>query len=175
MDIQITGKNIQVSQTVQDYLERKLGKLASHLPAMNEFKVEVSQERTKSPDDRFVVQVTLNSAGTLLRGESRAVNMLTAIDDVARVMTRQAERFKGRLHQRGKGVSLRRLSPPAEAPGIARVKRFPVEPLAPEDAAEQMEMLGHSFFLFLNPETGGVNLIYRRQDGSYGLIEPMVS
>lgn len=175
MDIHITGKNIEVSQTVQDYLERKLGKLANHLPAMNEFKVEVSQERTKSPDHRFVVQVTLNSAGTLLRGESRAVNMLTAIDEVARVMARQAERFKGRLYQRGKGVSLRRLSPPKETPAIARVKRFPLQPLAPEDAAEQMEMLGHSFFLFLNPETGGVNLIYRRQDGRYGLIEPVVS
>ena len=175
MDIQLTGKNVEVSKTVQDYLERKLGKLASHLPALNEFKVEISQEQTRSPDDRFVVQVTMNSAGTLLRGESRAVNVLTAIDEVAKVMARQAERFKGRLHQRGKGVSLRHLTPTAEAPAIARVKRFAVQPLAPEDAALQMEMLGHSFFLFLNPETGGVNLIYRRQDGSYGLIEPIVS
>jgi putative sigma-54 modulation protein len=175
MDIQITGKNIEVSQTVQDYIERKLGKLAHHLPAVNESKVEVRQERTKSQSDRFVVQVTMNSAGTLLRGESRAVNVLSAIDDVARVMARQAERFKGRLQQRGKGASLRRLSPPAQAPAIARVKRFPVQALTPEDAAEQMEMLGHSFFLFLNAETGGVNLVYRRQDGRYGLIEPVVA
>ncbi len=175
MDIQITSKNVEVPQSAQDYIERKLGKLARHLPAANEFKVEISQERTKSPGDRFVVQVTVNSAGSLLRGESRAVNMLTAVDEIAKVITRQAERFKGRLQQRGKVVSLRRLSPPEEAPTIARVKSFPVQPLAPEDAAEQMEMLGHSFFLFLNPETGSVNLIYRRQDGRYGLIEPTVS
>ena len=175
MDIQITGKNLEVPRAVYEYIERKLGKLANHLPSVHEFKVEVSQEQTKSPRDRFVVQVTVNSAGALLRGESRAVNVLMAVDEVAKIMDRQAERFKGRLYQRGKGQPLRRLAAAVEAPRIAKVKRFPIEPLSPEDAAEQMELLGHSFFLFLNQESGAVNLIYRRQDGSYGLIEPVLS
>lgn len=175
MDIQITGKNVEVSPTVREYIERKLSKLGNHLAALDEFKVELSQERTRSPNDRFVVQMTVNCAGALLRGESRAINLLTAVDEVTKVMARQVERFKGRLYQRGKGVSLRHLAPPTEASRIARVKRFPIHPLTPEEAAEQMEMLGHSFFLFLNPDSGTVNLIYRRQDGSYGLIEPVVS
>lgn len=175
MDIQITGKHVEVSPTVQEYIERKLNKLGNHLSALDEFKVELGREQTRSPNDRFVVQVTVNCAGTLLRGESRAINLLSAVDEVTRVMDRQVERFKGRLFQRGKGVSLRHLAPPAEAPRIARVKRFPLHPLTPEEAAEQMEMLGHTFFLFLNPDTGTVNLIYHRQDGSYGLIEPVVS
>jgi putative sigma-54 modulation protein len=90
-------------------------------------------------------------------------------------MARQAERFKGQFYDKGKGVSLRHMAPEPELPEIARVKRFPVAPLIPEEAAEQMEMLGHNFFLFLNPASNRVNLIYRRQNGSYGLIEPVVS
>jgi putative sigma-54 modulation protein len=175
MEIIVTGKNVEVSGQIQDYVERKLKKLGNHLPALNEFKVEIGQERTKSLEDRFVVQVTVNSAGTLLRGESRAVNVLSAIDEVAKVINRQAERFKGRLYDKGKGLSLRHMAAGQEPPGIARVKRFPVAPLTPEEAAEQMEMLGHSFFLFLNLASDRVNLIYRRQNGSYGLIEPVVS
>ena len=175
MEITIAGKNVEVSGQTQDYIERKLKKLGKHLPTLNEFKVEIGQERTKSPEDRFVVQVTVNSAGTLLRGESRSVNVLSAIDEVTKVMARQAERLKGRLYDKGKGVSLRHMATEPEPPEIARVKRFPVAPLTPEEAAEQMEMLGHSFFLFLNPASDRVNLIYRRQNGSYGLIEPVVS
>ena len=175
MEITITGKNVEVSGQIQDYIESKLKKLVNHLPTLNEFNVEVGQEQTRSPEHRFVVQVTVNSAGTLLRGESRAVNVLSAIDEVARIMARQAERFKGRFYDKGKGVSLRHMAPEPELPEIARVKRFPVAPLTPEEAAEQMEMLGHNFFLFLNPASNRVNLIYRRQNGSYGLIEPVVS
>ena len=71
MEIIVTGKNVEVSGQIQDYVERKLKKLGNHLPALNEFKVEIGQERTKSLEDRFVVQVTVNSAGTLLRAKRR--------------------------------------------------------------------------------------------------------
>lgn len=169
----ITGKNIEVSPAVKEFVERKLGRLPRFLPPVEDFLVEVRHEETRSPDHRYIVQVTLNSAGTLLRGESRADNLFTAINEVTQVMERQAERFKGKLYQRGRRAAARPApAPPSPPLPIARMKRFAVRPLPVEQAVEQMELLGHDFFLFVNPDTGNLNLLYRRREGGYGLIEP---
>lgn len=175
VDMSITGRNIEVSPSLREYIQRKLGKLPRLLPPITDFQVEVRREETRSPDHRYIVQATLNSAGTLLRGERRAENIYTAIDEVTEVMERQAERFKGKLYQRGKrGAARLAPPPPPPPPPIARVKRFPVRPLSVEEAVEQMELLGHDFFLFVNPVSGNLNLLYRRREGGYGLIEPEV-
>jgi len=178
MELQITGKNVKLVPAVRNYIERKLGKLGRHLSDIIESKVEVSEEKTKSPQQRFVVQVTINSSGTLFRGEERGQDLFTAIDKVAEVMNRQIEHYKGKLYEKGRGSSLARggFSEEAEekqpVSRVVKVKRFAIKPMSVAEAIDQMELLGHDFFLFLNADTEKVNLVYRRRDGSYGLIEP---
>ena len=177
MELHITGKNIEVSPTVRSYIERKLGKLNRHLPMLMESKVEITEEKTKSPQQQFVVQVTVNSKGTLLRAEHRGEDLFTAIDKVGTTMKRQIEHYKGKLYDRGRGSSLAKGGFPPEAAAreplrLTRVKRFAIKPMSTDEAIDQMELLGHDFFLFYNIDTEGLNLVYRRQDGNYGLIEP---
>ena len=176
MELHISGKNMEISEAIRQHIEKKMGKLSRHLPNIMEGKVEVSIESTKAPQFRYVVQVTLNHSGTLLRGEERASELCAAIDNVAELMDRQIERYKGRLYKKGKGVSLARGElPPAEdtmPPGrVVKVKRLAVKPMSIEEAIDQMELLGHDFFLFLEAESGQFDLIYLRQDGDYGLIQ----
>ena len=177
MELQITGKNIELLPTARSYIVRKLGKLSRHLPNIMESKIEVSEEKTKSPQQRFVVQVTVNSSGTLLRGEERGEDLFMAVDKVVAVMNRQIEHYKGKLYDKGRGSSLAKdeFSEEVETElsrKVVKVKRFAVKPMSVAEAIDQMELLGHDFFLFFNADTVGLNIIYRRKDGDYGLIEP---
>jgi putative sigma-54 modulation protein len=175
MELQITGKNIELAPTVRQFIEQKLGKLERHLPNITEFKVEISEEKTKSPQQHFVVQVTLDSNGTLLRGVERGEDLLQAVVKVAAVMNRQIEHYKGKLYEKGRGSSLARSEFKEEAPPprkVVKVKRFAVKPMSVAEAIDQMELLGHDFFLFFNADSEELNLLYRRRDGDYGLIEP---
>ena len=177
MELQITGKNVEVTPTVRQFIEHKLGKLGRHLPNIVEYKVEIVEEKTKSPHQHFVVQVTLNSNGTLLRGVERGEDLLIAINKVAAVMNRQIEHYKGKLYKKGRGSSFARnefneeeaAQPPRK---VVKVKRFAVKPMSVAEAVDQMELLGHDFFLFFNADSEELNLLYRRKDGNYGLIEP---
>ena len=178
MKLQITGKNIDLLPTVRSYVERKLGKLSRHLPNIMEAKVEISEEKTKSPQHHFVVQATINSSGTLLRSEERGEDLFTAIDKVAAVLNRQIERYKGKLYNKGRGSSFARAelsretetAQPTER--VTKVKRFAIKSMSVTESIDQMELLGHDFYLFRNSDTEEVNLLYRRKDGNYGLIEP---
>ena len=178
MEPQIKGKNIEVSPAVRSYIERKLGKLTRHLPNIMEAKVEISEQKTKSPRHHFIAQITINSSGTLLRGEERGEDLFTAIDKVEAVLNRQIERYKGKLYNKGKGSSLARgkFRPEIETAQLPKrvtmVKRFAIKPMLVDEAIDQMELLGHDFFLFFNTDTEELNLLYRRKDGNYGLIEP---
>lgn len=176
MELQITGQNIELSASVRRYIERKLGKLSRHLPNIIESKVEIAEEKTKSPDQHYVVRVTIDSSGTLLHGEERGQDPFTAIDKIAEVMDRQIEHYKGKLYEKGRGNSLTRgeftekaVQPPRE---IVKMKRFVIKPMSVAEAIDQMELLGHDFFLFLNADDEELKLLYRRKDGNYGLIEP---
>ena len=176
MELQIIGKDAQLAPEVRHYIERKLGKLGRHLPNITESKVEVSEEKTKSPQQRFVVQVTIESSGTLLRGENKGENLLEAIDKVVATMDRQIEHYKGKLYDKRRGSSFARSEFSEEAettpPSVVKVKRFAVKPMSVAEAIDQMELLGHDFFLFSNADNEELNLLYRRKDGNYGLIEP---
>jgi len=178
MELQITGRNIDLSAAVRRYIERKLGKLTRHLPKVIEFKVEILEQKTRSPRQHFAVQVTIDSSGTLLRGEERGEDLFTAIDRVAAVMNRQIEHYRGKLYEKGRGSSLTKgefseevmeAQPPKK---VVKVKRFAVKPMSVDEAIDQMELLGHNFFLFFNADAEELNLLYRRKDGNYGLIEP---
>jgi len=178
MELQITGQNIEISPAVRRYVERKLDKLNRHLPNIVVSKVEIVEEKTKSPEQRYLVQLTVDSRGTLLRSEERGGDLFTAIDKVAVIMDRQIEHYKGKRYEKGRGNSLVRsefreaaeLAPPPSS--VVKVKRFAVKPMSVVEAIDQMELLGHDFFLFLNADTEELNLLYRRRDGNYGLIEP---
>lgn len=179
MELRVTSKNVEISDIDRLYLEKKLGRLVHHLPNITESTVEITRENTKDPQNRYVVQVTLNSRGTLLRGEVRAPVLAAAIDNVADVLDRQIERFKGRRYEKGRREGERREESGStvseevdEMERLVKTKRFSVKPMSVDEAIEQMELLGHEFFLFANPDSNQFNVVYRRKDGNYGLIQP---
>jgi putative sigma-54 modulation protein len=160
-----------------------LGKIDRYLPNILSFEVVATEEQTRSPDQRFIVQVTVNNNGTLLRGEERGPDLYTATDKVSEVMGRQIEHYKGKLPYSKKRTTPSIRTNTAEvvaeveveeepAPRVVKTKRFDVKPMSLDEAVDQMELLGHDFFLFFNPDDNRMNLLYKRKDGNYGLIEP---
>lgn len=185
MELTVKGKNLEIPEDVLAHVHKKIGRLSRHLNNISEAKVELTREKTKSQEQQLVIQVTINSNGILLRAEERAPDAFTAVDAVARTLDRQIERYKGRFYERGKtepsAITIRKLMPaPGEAEEeleplngkLVRVKTFAMKPMSLEEAAEQMELLGHSFFFFLNQDTDQFNVVYKRTDGDYGLIQP---
>jgi len=175
MQLIIQGKNMEVTDRLQEYIEKKVGKLDRYLPTITEARIELSVEGTKSAKDRQVAQLTVRSKGTFLRAEERTADMFASIDAIVDKMYRQIVRYKGKRYGRGRGPGE---MPPVEKfeeeepPRIVRTKRFQVAPMDEEEAIEQMELLGHDFFIFFNVDANGINVIYRRKDGNYGLLEP---
>jgi putative sigma-54 modulation protein len=177
MQLIITGKNMEVSEALKNYVEAKLGKLTRYLPTIDEVHVELSVQKVKSNLQRQVVQVTMRSNGTILRAEERSADMLAAIDSVRDKLQRQLERYKRRpvrMRKRARAAAAEVPAVPDEEPSpqVVRTKRFSVTPMAPEEAIEQMELLGHDFFVFYNPATASMNVVYRRKDGNYGVLQP---
>ena len=179
MELQIAGTNMEITPATQRYVERKLSKLSKHLPDIIDIKVEISEEKTKSPQQHYLVRAMVNSGvgGAVFHGEERAEDMFKAIDKVAVIMTRQLERRKGKLYDKGRGNPLARgkyNQPEVAEIGrrVVKTKRFVIEPMSSEEAIERMERLGHNFFLFLDADADEVRLLYRRNDGNYGVIEP---
>ncbi len=175
MQLIIQGKNMEVTDRLQEYIEQKVGKLDRYLPTITEARIELSVEGAKSAKDRQVAQLTVRSKGTFLRAEERTADMFASIDAIVDKMYRQIVRYKGKRYGRGRGPGE---MPPVEEfeeeepPRIVRTKRFQVAPMDEEEAIEQMELLGHDFFVFFNVDANGLNVIYRRKDGNYGLLEP---
>lgn len=188
MEPVIRGKNVEISEKSRGYILRKLERLNRHLNSIGEARVDVTMEDTRSQQERIVAQVTLNCNGTLLRGQERAATITAAIDAVAEVMDRRVGRLKGKLYRSEQAKRSAKVSavrevdiPPSpdeededtpEAQGIARVKRFSMKPMTVGEAMHQMELLGHDFFFFFNSNKGEYNVLYRRMDEGYGLLEP---
>ncbi len=176
MEPVITSKNTELSPAAETYIRRKLNKVNRQLRGIQGFDVVVSEEKTKAASDRSRVQLTLNHYGAILRAEERGEDVTTAIDRVEKVIMRRIERYKGKLYEKGRGNSAVRvgfdeslaLEPEKK---VVKVKRFDIKPMPVNEAIEQMELLGHDFFLFLNAETSLFMVVYRRRDGNYGLIE----
>jgi putative sigma-54 modulation protein len=180
MELQITGTNVEIPSAAQRYIEGKFNKLTKHLPDIIDVKVEVSEEGTKSPIHRFVVKAAVNSGvgRTVFHGEERAEDLLIATDRTMDVLTRQLEKHKGKLYDRGRGNPFVRGKMPETTTPIENIKRivktksFNVEPMSQEEAIEAMERLGHDFFLFTEEKSSETQLLYRRKDGNYGIIRP---
>jgi ribosome hibernation promoting factor len=183
MELQIIGKNnVEITEPTRAYIEKKVGKLGRYLPTLGEGKVEISREGTKLPEQRFTVQVTLDSKGVLIRAQEKSKDMRAAVDKVVDVLSKRIERYKGKLYDKSRGTSFARQGAAIEEEEgveeveahkrVVKTKRFLVKPMPIDEAMSQMELLGHDFFLFLDADTERLNLLYRRDDGDYGLIEP---
>jgi putative sigma-54 modulation protein len=182
MEVVIKGRNVEVNDRLRGYVERKVSRLARYLPTIDEARMELTVHRTRSAQDRQVAQLTVRDRGTILRAEERSSDLSASIDTVLDKMYRQVMRYKGKRY-RGRPQARPMEEPLEEAedmeffaeeppPHIVRTKRFPTPPMDEEEAIEQMELLGHDFFVFLNAESGEINVLYRRRDGDYGLIIP---
>jgi len=175
MQINIKGKNLEVTEWLRSYVEKKVAKFDRFLPNIDEARVELSVQETKSAGDRHVVQITLRVNGAIMRAEERSADMQTAIDTVLEKMSRQMERYKGKHWRSNVRVQAPEGTTSEEAtsePQIVRTKRFQTRPMAVEDAIEQMELLGHDFFVFFNTANDAFSVVYRRRDGGYGLLLP---
>ncbi len=180
MELIIKGKNVDVTDRLRTYVEKKIGKLDRYLPTITEAWVELTTEDAKAAQDRQVCQITVRSNGTILRAEERSDDMFTSIDTVLDKMYRQIARYKGKRKNRWRGAGMAPEPLPLELveetederSNIVRVKRFPMTPMHPDEAVEQMELLGHDFFVFFNADEGQINVLYRRKDGNYGLLQP---
>ena len=185
----IRGKNLTVSDKDRAYIERKMQRLERMLDDRSETEVELRLEGNRKVDDSHIVDVAVITAGQHLRGVGTASSFKVAADDVIDkierrvVEARQRPRDKRRSEQvRYNESSMPEL--PADGPDeskaadtesqVVKVKRFAIEPMFEEDAIARMEELGHTFFIFVNAENEQVAVLYRRKDGRYGLIEPVV-
>lgn len=184
MKVIVQGRNLQVTPALKEHTERRLEKLSRYFEHIDEALVTQSIERNWQ-----IVDVTLKAGGLLLRSEQRSNDMYTTIDMAAEHLERQLKKFKERLsargrHHAGKAATPDTPQPSAEEgqqdgngnlPKVVRVKRFPLKPMSTEEAVLQLELLGHDFFVFSNAESDQVNVLYRRNDGQFGLIEPSVA
>lgn len=188
MQLLIKGKNVDVTDAMRAHVEKKLGRLDRYLDSISQTEVEISTEKTRAASDRYAVQVTMLTNGTILRGEERGQDIVTAVDSVVDVLQRRLAHYKGKLYRRGRGtvpkeamaeavaIAEAETTEPEEADEphearIVRIKRVAMKPMSVAEAADQMELLGHDFFLFYNSNTDKTAVIYRRHSGDFGLIE----
>lgn len=182
--IEITGRNMEVTDRLEDYVTKKVSKLDRYLNNIDEAHIDLAYAKSaRSASDRQVAQLTIRGKGFILRSEERSDDIYSAIDTALDRMQRRIERYKGKRNRgRGDGRSAAEVAPfpeieeeETEVPLIARRKHFVVSPMDEEEAIEQMILLGHEdFFVFFNAATETINVLYRRRDGTYGLIEPEV-
>jgi putative sigma-54 modulation protein len=189
MEVQVRGKGVVVTDALREYADRKVNKLTNHFQHLRFAHVtQVVQGKSQK------VEVTLDADGVIVRGEESGEDLYAAIDQVVDKLERQLQKYKGKKghngHQHhhahhhhygnhGEIVSPRKapvkidgLEEEPEIGRIVRKKRFNIKPLSPDEAVEQMELLSHDFFVFENAETNEVNVLYRRDDGNYGILEP---
>jgi putative sigma-54 modulation protein len=178
----VKGKNYEVPDRVRRYAERRLKRLERLLDDRSDAIVELSVEHHKSAADSNIVEVTLVIHGQTLRSHAAALTHEAGVDTVIDKVERQAVDFKRKPRLRARPEAekqiLRKIADgtaeTTQERRVVKTKRFGIEPMFEEDAVAQMEDLGHSFFIFVNAENERVNVLYRRQDGNYGLIEPIV-
>jgi putative sigma-54 modulation protein len=187
MNLKIRGHHTTVFDDLREHAEKKLSRLERLLPRVDDVVVEVEHEETRSAAHRYAVQLTVHSAGSILRAEERAADPRQAFDAATEIVSRQARRHKKRLHDRHRAGSPE-YEPPVEPAAlepeddeefdeyllgkVVRVKHFEAKPMSQEEALAQMDLIGHDFFLFLDAATRDYALIYKRKDGDYGLLAP---
>jgi len=177
MLINVTAKGVEVPPGLKEYVQQKLVKLERLLRKIDTVDIACSRERQWR-----IVEMMLNADGLLLRGEDRAADVLLAVDSLLGKLERRVKKSRSKQVQRYREAPETRDAWAAALEGeqaesvpdsrLVRSKRFLLKPMNPEEAAAEMDLLGHDFYVFRNAETEQVNVLYRRRDGHYGLIEP---
>jgi putative sigma-54 modulation protein len=172
MNVYVTARHIELTPALKKYAEDKVLKFDRFLPFLHDAKVTLKLEKNVHK-----AEVLLNANGFLIRAESATGEIYSAIDEVVEKLEKQVTKYKGKLTQYRKGENksahAASRAPVDEGGRIIKVKRFDIKPMTPEEASLQMELLGQSFFIFTNALSGNINIIYKRNDGNYGLIEPI--
>ncbi len=170
----ITGRNLEVTEGLRSAVENKLGKLEKYFDKDVDINVTLSVEK-----ERQKIEVTIPVKGSIIRSEQTSSDMYVSIDLVEEVIERQLKKYKNKIIQSKQAAASAFTqdyldNDYEEEPEvkIVRSKRFGIKPMDPEEACVQMELLGHSFYVFSNAETGEVNVVYKRKGNTYGLIEP---
>ena len=177
MRLQVKGKNLDVSDSIRSYAEDKLRRLERQLADPTQVELELSLERNPSIAANHVAEATIWTKGPTLRAREASADMRASIDQLVDKLERQVTRYREKRRPRRARDNGSNFQPaPAVSeesePMIVKTKQFPVKPMSPEEAVLQLELVGHDFFVFQNAETGEVNVVYRRRDRNYGLIEP---
>ena len=181
MRLQVKGKNVDVTDSLKDYALQKLGKLDKHLHDAARLELELHVERNPSISQNQVAEATVWTKGPVLRARESSTDMKASIDLLVEKLERQARRYRDK-RRRGPGRGNHNdmadaipVVPDEEQPVIVKTKQFAIKPMTPEESVLQLELIGHDFFVFQNADTSDVNVVYRRRDGNYGLIEPRVT
>jgi len=183
MQIRIKSKNLNLADSQKDSIENKVAKLQNLADRLGdestEFRVEVRYEKSRKTSDAYICQLTIFAPSAVIRAETRSETIENAVDDCLNKIKTQIERYKAKTHRSDKkGIGPKEMKAAKkeeefEIPQILRRKRFSNSaPMSEEDAIERMELIGHNFFLFNNADTGRFSVVYKRNDGYYGIIEP---
>ena len=181
LEVNIFSRNITLDENTRDQIERKVAGLEKYLDDIIEAKVDVASTNARNLEEREVVQITVHGKGFVLRAEERSSDINSALNLAVDTLQKRIRKFKGKRSQRWKqGADQPELPGDEdeewdEDPVIARRKQFSLRPMDEWEAIEQMELLGHTnFFVFYNAQTEAINVLYRRYDGTLGLIQPML-
>ena len=177
MRLQVKARNLEVSDAIRAYAEEKLGKLDRQLHELTVVELELAVEKNPSIAANHIAEATVWTKGPVLRAREASRDMRSSIDQLSDKLLRQAKHYRERRNRRGvRGDGIPLGGAPAMAeetqPQIVKTKQFAVKPMSPEEAVLQLELVGHDFFVFQNADSSDVNVVYRRKDGGYGLIEP---
>jgi putative sigma-54 modulation protein len=181
MQVQVRGKGVVITEALRDYADRKVNKLTKHFSDLSAATVTQTIQ-----GKMHRVEVQLDGDGITLRGEDRGEDLYAAIDHVVDKLERQMQKYKDRRKRFGRSDhhghhdhdSVRHMPAPDDAVEepttgrIVRHKRFEIKPISAQEAVAQIELLSHDFFVFENADSGAVNVLYRRDDGNYGILEP---
>jgi putative sigma-54 modulation protein len=177
--LQVKGRNVEVSDSLKSYAQEKLSKLDKHLNDAARLELELAVEKNPSIAESQIAEGTIWTKGPVLRARESSPDMRASIDMLVEKLERQARRYRDKRRARsGRAAAEAEATPVVadeEGPMIVKTKQFAVKPMTPEEAVLQLELIGHDFFVFQNADTTDVNVVYRRRDGDYGLIEPQTA
>ncbi len=181
MDVQIYTRNLELTDRLRDYVEGKAEKFNRYLPTIEAVRVDLYTANARDTSRRMVAQMTIHVPRAILRAEERSGDIFAAVDAMMDKMYRQIDRYKGRRQdRRAPGAETATPPLPEEPPvevevpvNIVRIKEFEVSSISPTEAIEQMELLGHQFFIFRDGNDGRLSVLYKREDGNYGMLKPM--
>ena len=173
MQLRVKGRGVEVTDALRSYAEKRLGRLERQLPD-SQIELQLSSENNPSIRDSHVAEATVRTKGPVLRARESSHDMRASIDQLVDKLERQVTRYR---EKRGRRRRAPRQAPDegipmSEEPQIVRTKQFAVKPMTAEEAVLQLELVGHDFFVFRDADSNEVNIVYRRRQGGYGLIEP---